>query len=183
MPAIYNWLVTDPHRKKDFAQFLREACDPANLPLAFMCNAGKDRTAVAALLLLTVLGVPEATIFEDYLMTNLVFGESRGATALGTPDAVARDVRKTMEVMADRWSPTKDLTAYSEHDLDVLTAELATISGADAVNLEETIRAMREAHGSVIEFCRCELGLTAAMEAKLKQACLEPAPQQAVAKL
>ncbi len=39
----------------DFAQFLVEACEPANLPLAFMCNAGKDRTAVGALLLLTAL--------------------------------------------------------------------------------------------------------------------------------
>jgi protein-tyrosine phosphatase len=39
-------------------------------PLAFNCNAGKDRTGIAAALLLTALGVPRATIIEDYLLTN-----------------------------------------------------------------------------------------------------------------
>ena len=39
-------------------------------PLAFNCNAGKDRTGIAAALLLTALGVPRATVLEDYLLTN-----------------------------------------------------------------------------------------------------------------
>jgi len=39
-------------------------------PLAFHCTAGKDRTGVAAALLLNALGVPRATIVEDYLLSN-----------------------------------------------------------------------------------------------------------------
>ena len=39
-------------------------------PLAFNCSAGKDRTGVAAALLLTALGVPRATVIDDYLLTN-----------------------------------------------------------------------------------------------------------------
>ncbi|MGI8366553.1 MULTISPECIES: tyrosine-protein phosphatase, partial [Sphingomonas] len=39
-------------------------------PLAFHCTAGKDRTGVAAALLLTALGVPRATIIEDCLLSN-----------------------------------------------------------------------------------------------------------------
>ena len=39
-------------------------------PLAFNCSAGKDRTGIAAALLLTALGVPRATVIEDYLLTN-----------------------------------------------------------------------------------------------------------------
>ena len=39
-------------------------------PLAFNCTAGKDRTGIAAALLLTALGVPRAAIIEDYLLTN-----------------------------------------------------------------------------------------------------------------
>ncbi|WP_230482084.1 tyrosine-protein phosphatase [Sphingomonas sp. Leaf21] len=39
-------------------------------PLAFHCTAGKDRTGVAAALLLSALGVPRATIVEDYLLSN-----------------------------------------------------------------------------------------------------------------
>ncbi|WP_343528070.1 tyrosine-protein phosphatase [Sphingomonas sp.] len=39
-------------------------------PLAFHCTAGKDRTGVAAALLLSALGVPRATIIADYLLSN-----------------------------------------------------------------------------------------------------------------
>ena len=39
-------------------------------PLAFHCTAGKDRTGLAAALLLTALGVPRHTVIEDYLLTN-----------------------------------------------------------------------------------------------------------------
>jgi protein-tyrosine phosphatase len=40
------------------------------VPLLFNCSAGKDRTGVAAALLLTALGVPRETILEDYLLSN-----------------------------------------------------------------------------------------------------------------
>ncbi|MDO7842461.1 tyrosine-protein phosphatase [Sphingomonas immobilis] len=39
-------------------------------PLAFNCSAGKDRSGVAAALLLTALGVPRETVISDYLLTN-----------------------------------------------------------------------------------------------------------------
>lgn len=39
-------------------------------PLVFNCSAGKDRTGVAAALILSALGVPEETILEDFLLTN-----------------------------------------------------------------------------------------------------------------
>lgn len=39
-------------------------------PLAFNCSAGKDRTGIAAALLLTALGIPRATVIDDYLLTN-----------------------------------------------------------------------------------------------------------------
>ncbi|KRB79852.1 protein tyrosine phosphatase [Sphingomonas sp. Root710] len=41
-----------------------------HVPLLFNCSAGKDRTGVAALLILSALGVPRETIVEDYLLTN-----------------------------------------------------------------------------------------------------------------
>lgn len=39
------------------------------LPLAFHCAAGKDRTGFIAAILLNALGVPRATILADYLLT------------------------------------------------------------------------------------------------------------------
>ncbi|HNC70004.1 MAG TPA: tyrosine-protein phosphatase [Pseudomonadales bacterium] len=41
-----------------------------DLPLAFNCTAGKDRTGVAAALILTALGVPRETVLADYELTN-----------------------------------------------------------------------------------------------------------------
>lgn len=40
------------------------------LPLVFNCSAGKDRTGVAAALILSSLGVPRTDIVDDYLLTN-----------------------------------------------------------------------------------------------------------------
>ncbi|HZV08971.1 MAG TPA: tyrosine-protein phosphatase, partial [Novosphingobium sp.] len=39
-------------------------------PLAFNCTAGKDRTGIAAALILTALGVPRHTIVADYMLSN-----------------------------------------------------------------------------------------------------------------
>lgn len=41
--------------------------DPANVPLLFHCTAGKDRTGLAAALILYALGADMKTIFDDYL--------------------------------------------------------------------------------------------------------------------
>lgn len=42
-------------------------------PLVFNCSAGKDRTGVAAALILSALGVAEAVIVEDYLLSNAAY--------------------------------------------------------------------------------------------------------------
>jgi protein-tyrosine phosphatase len=44
--------------------------DPASGPVLFHCMAGKDRTGIAAALLLRLLGVDDETIQRDYLLTN-----------------------------------------------------------------------------------------------------------------
>ncbi len=46
---------------------LAEADAPA---LLFHCTAGKDRTGFASAVVLETLGVPRATVLEDYLLTN-----------------------------------------------------------------------------------------------------------------
>ncbi len=41
-----------------------------DVPLAINCHAGKDRTGVAAALILSALGVPRETVLADYALTN-----------------------------------------------------------------------------------------------------------------
>jgi protein-tyrosine phosphatase len=44
--------------------------EPGHYPLVFHCTAGKDRTGVAAALVLSALRVAREAIVEDYLLTN-----------------------------------------------------------------------------------------------------------------
>jgi protein-tyrosine phosphatase len=49
---------------------LRVIAEAERQPVLFHCTAGKDRTGLTAALLLRLLGVPDATIMRDYLLTN-----------------------------------------------------------------------------------------------------------------
>jgi protein-tyrosine phosphatase len=55
-------------------------------PLVFHCSAGKDRTGLAAALVLCALGVPRAQVVDDYLLTNLHWRMDRAGMDL--PGAV-----------------------------------------------------------------------------------------------
>ncbi|MCC9042166.1 tyrosine-protein phosphatase [Myroides sp. M-43] len=57
------------HNQNEYKAFFKEV-QGANAPLMFNCTAGKDRTGLAAALLLTALGVDINTVREDYLLTN-----------------------------------------------------------------------------------------------------------------
>ena len=61
--------------------------DPANQPLLFHCTAGKDRTGVAAALILSALDIDRDTILHDYLLTNELWDNS-SADRKGLPDDV-----------------------------------------------------------------------------------------------
>jgi protein-tyrosine phosphatase len=48
----------------------------SDLPLVFNCTAGKDRTGVAAALILSSLGVSREQVIQDYLLSELCFTQS-----------------------------------------------------------------------------------------------------------
>jgi protein-tyrosine phosphatase len=61
-----------------------------DLPLVFNCSAGKDRTGMAAALLLSSLGISREQIMADYVLTDSVvdlekelFAHSKSSVALG----------------------------------------------------------------------------------------------------
>ena len=64
-----------------FAQLLE-----SDAPLVFHCSAGKDRTGLAAALLLLALGVPQDTVEADYLLTNRLWRLERAGQPF--PEAV-----------------------------------------------------------------------------------------------
>ena len=50
-------------------QILIKEIQKGHLPICFHCATGKDRTGVAAMILLLLLGVDEETVFEDYMLS------------------------------------------------------------------------------------------------------------------
>jgi protein-tyrosine phosphatase len=70
MKEMYRALVNDQALR--FAEFFEHLLD-ARGPVAFHCTAGKDRTGLAAALVLLALGVPRETVLHDYLLTNTLF--------------------------------------------------------------------------------------------------------------
>ena len=52
-------------------EFMFDCLLCGDTPLLFHCSNGKDRTGVAAMLLLLALGVDERVVKEDYLRSNI----------------------------------------------------------------------------------------------------------------
>ena len=69
MLRVYRGFVEVEGAREAFATLFREIADGSGAAL-FHCTAGKDRTGWAAALLLHLAGVDDATILEDYLLTN-----------------------------------------------------------------------------------------------------------------
>jgi protein-tyrosine phosphatase len=160
MPRVYRQLASGRQRLDRFAEFLALAADRRNWPLSFMCNAGKDRTGVAAALVLTAVGVPEATVLEDYLLSNECL-RVRGA------------VRKRVAKLAD--SAAAGGQRVSQADLDAVEEALGSVEGVSINNIQNALALMKQQHGSVMGFMEAELGLTAAMVRALKDGLLERA--------
>ena len=62
-------------------------------PVLFHCAAGKDRTGVAAALILTALGVAPSVIMQDYLLSNQ-FYRSPNSSTIDIPDDVREAILK-----------------------------------------------------------------------------------------
>lgn len=113
--------------------------------IVFHCRAGKDRTGMCAALLLIVLGVPRATVYDDYLATNAHY--ERPPTA-GVEAALHTEV------------DSGAVSALFQAQLVYLTAAL------DVIELE---------HGSVHAYMRDVLGVSDADVAALQSVYLEDA--------
>lgn len=89
MEDLYRRLVNEQSDR--FAQWFQHLLNDDS-PLVFHCTAGKDRTGLAAALLLRALGVPQDVVMQDYLLTNEHYRRPPapdGAAERVPPDALA----------------------------------------------------------------------------------------------
>lgn len=68
--GMYAAMSGDAYTAGQYAHFFRTLSSGSGEAVLFHCTQGKDRTGVAALLLLSALGVSEADALEDYFRTN-----------------------------------------------------------------------------------------------------------------
>lgn len=55
---------------EQYKAFFRIISDTSNLPLVFHCTAGKDRTGMASAMLLTILGIEDEIVRNEYELSN-----------------------------------------------------------------------------------------------------------------
>ncbi len=139
MTALYSGLLTqfNSQYRRMFGELLA-----GRAPLTFNCTAGKDRTGVAAALLLTALDVPRQTVIDDYLLTNRYFDPAK---VVRSDDQASAQWRKL---------PPEVLKAYM---------------AADRVYIEAVFHTMDQHHGGVTGYLHDELGLTQSDLAKLRR--------------
>ncbi|MGW5561368.1 tyrosine-protein phosphatase [Micromonospora sp. NPDC003944] len=145
MAAIYRWFVTGESARVGFAEAVRLATQPENLPLVYHCSAGKDRTGWLTVILLTALGVDEAAIRADYLRNN----------------ELTESLRAVIVEAMRRRNPELDVEAV----LPVLEVR--------AEYLDAGYAEVRRVHGSFDAYLRDGLGLTDADLRALRARLLE----------
>jgi protein-tyrosine phosphatase len=80
MEEIEQDFVTNPTAQAAFGTLLTDIAN-SNGAVLYHCTAGKDRTGWATAVLLTLLGVPRATVVQDYLLSNTYYFDSPAVQA------------------------------------------------------------------------------------------------------
>ncbi|MFC6294994.1 tyrosine-protein phosphatase [Lactiplantibacillus daoliensis] len=129
MLKVYRMVVTENHAKREYRRFFDAllANDQPGESLLFHCTAGKDRTGMGAVYLLTALGVDLETIRADYLLTNSASAERI--------DSVVADAKK-QGVSAETVESIRALWSVDNDYLDTALSEIKHQSG----NIEHYLR-------------------------------------------
>jgi protein-tyrosine phosphatase len=87
MKHMNRLLVSDPACVRAYRIFFAIIQNNLSAPLIFHCSAGKDRTGMAAALVLFSLGVDEETIMQDYLSSKIYLSDKYDAFIAKYPRA------------------------------------------------------------------------------------------------
>lgn len=108
----------------------------------FHCTAGKDRTGMAAYLILSALQVPEETILKDYLLTNKATQDFReqwlqALRDKGGSEVVVENRRALGSVSADYLNQAINLINTNYGDVQNYLTEYLDLSQNDLKQLQQ----------------------------------------------
>ena len=131
---------------KAFKELFR-ALEAGETPVLFHCSAGKDRTGVAAMLILLALGASDETICADFVQTNTCRKAEIEAVLAEHAEEIATD-------------PSSRIRFYG-------------IAGVDPAAAPFVLQTIREKCGSAENYLEQEYGLTPARLMRLRRMYLE----------
>jgi protein-tyrosine phosphatase len=145
LPEFYTRTMLDENAHI-YGLLFKRLAQPDALPAIIHCTAGKDRTGIAAALLLSVLGVQDETLLADYSLSNRYY------------DDYFRYGQKLV-------APVAWLGIRAEHLQPLLIANPA--------NLQYALDHLRRKYGSVESYLLTAAGLTPSDLEALRTALLE----------
>ena len=114
--------------------------DHKDLAVVYHCTAGKDRTGWASAVLLTALGVPQATVEADYLASNTYNAASNAAELAQLPPAYQAIYQPLLAVEP----------AYLASGFDTVTAQYGTFATYLSKGLGIDARTLRELKANLL---------------------------------
>lgn len=143
METIYSAL---PFNNPAYREIFREML-AGELPLLFHCSAGKDRTGVAAALILLALGASRETVMQDFLATN---------------DCRPGAVRECLEVYRGELEREPELRPILE-----------SVSGVRPESMQAVFDAIDRRYACMEDFFAVEYGMGPEQLCQLRDRCLE----------
>ena len=145
LASLYTEILLSEVGQRGYARFF-ELLLEADGAVLWHCTYGKDRTGVAAALLMYALGVDEETILQEFLLTNEVYqAEIAGLEA------------KLKSAGYD----------------DAVVGEAKAIIGVKGEYLTAAFEAVKEEYGSIEDYIRNQLGVSDEARNRLREKYLE----------
>ncbi len=119
-----------------FGQLLTHLTEGDGLPALFHCAAGKDRTGVAAALLLSILGVSEQDILDDYELSTHYRSNRRIETLRPKLEEAGVDVEKVRPFLSARRPVLEGALRYLDDAHGGIESYLIGAAGMRATTLD-----------------------------------------------
>ena len=127
---------------EQYRDFVSTVLQTQGQPVLWHCTAGKDRAGFAAAILLRLLGVPQETVVEDYMLSAdyadrrqfamfllQLFRGRKGASVIQPLLTVQREwIEASFEAIDDRWG-----------SFDQYSAQALALSPGDIVQLRRLL--------------------------------------------
>jgi len=140
---MYKSIVFEPSSQRHFATVFDILTSKNEGALLYHCTGGKDRTGILSLFILTLLGVSEEDILDDYVASN-VFNANYNRS---------REILMAIFLFfAKRFRRLLSAMLYTKREY-----------------LKETINAINEKYGSVENYLYTEINITPEKHQKLKE--------------